>query len=114
MSYTELLPQLLEQKLMEIIPLKPLEPPYPRRYDPSARCDYHEGAIGHPIERYWCLKHKVQDLLDGPGAKHPKQPAPWPTGAQQCNKPRKWGERLRAPTNARTRPEATCGHGHDN
>ncbi|RDX92507.1 hypothetical protein CR513_25351, partial [Mucuna pruriens] len=26
-TYTELLPQLLEQKLMEVIPLKPLEPP---------------------------------------------------------------------------------------
>ncbi|RDX77670.1 hypothetical protein CR513_42164, partial [Mucuna pruriens] len=26
----ELLPQLLEQKLVEIIPFKPLEPPYPR------------------------------------------------------------------------------------
>ncbi|RDX97564.1 hypothetical protein CR513_19652, partial [Mucuna pruriens] len=65
MSYIELLPQLLEQKLMEIIPLKPLEPPYPRSYDPNARCDYHGGAVGHATERCWSLKHKVQDLLDG-------------------------------------------------
>ncbi|RDY05657.1 hypothetical protein CR513_10477, partial [Mucuna pruriens] len=65
MTYIELLPQLLKQKLMEIIPLKPLEPPYQRSYDPNARCDYHGGAIGHAIERCWSLKHKVQDLLEG-------------------------------------------------
>ncbi|RDY08602.1 hypothetical protein CR513_07147, partial [Mucuna pruriens] len=52
-------------KLVNIIPLKPLEPPYPRSYDPNVRCDYHDGAIGHATERCWSLKHKVQDLLDG-------------------------------------------------
>ncbi|RDX75833.1 hypothetical protein CR513_44247, partial [Mucuna pruriens] len=65
MPYTELLPRLLEQKLVEIIPLKPLEPPYPRSCSPNARCDYHCEAIGHATERCWSLKHKVQDLLDG-------------------------------------------------
>ncbi|RDX65119.1 hypothetical protein CR513_56254, partial [Mucuna pruriens] len=39
--------------------------PYPRSYDPNARCDCHGGAIGHATERCWGLKHKVQDLLDG-------------------------------------------------
>ncbi|RDX97020.1 hypothetical protein CR513_20266, partial [Mucuna pruriens] len=39
------------KKLVEIIPLKPLEPPYPRSYDPNARCDCHGGAIGHATER---------------------------------------------------------------
>ncbi|RDY00182.1 hypothetical protein CR513_16663, partial [Mucuna pruriens] len=42
----------------------PFEPPYPRSYDPNARCDYHGGAIGHAMERCWSLKHKVQNLLD--------------------------------------------------
>ncbi|RDX97794.1 hypothetical protein CR513_19389, partial [Mucuna pruriens] len=65
MTYTELLPRLLEQKLMEIVPLKPLVTPYPRSYDPNARCDYHNGVVGHATERCWSLKHKVQDLLDG-------------------------------------------------
>ncbi|RDY05181.1 hypothetical protein CR513_11015, partial [Mucuna pruriens] len=63
MTYTKLFPLLLEQKLIEVVPLKRLEPPYPRSYDPNARCDYHGGAIGHAIERCWSLKHKVQDLL---------------------------------------------------
>ncbi|RDY11606.1 hypothetical protein CR513_03707, partial [Mucuna pruriens] len=53
------------QKLVEKILLKPLEPPYPRSYNPNARCSYHDRAVGHATERYWSLKHKVQDLLDG-------------------------------------------------
>ncbi|RDX70333.1 hypothetical protein CR513_50429, partial [Mucuna pruriens] len=60
MTYTKLLPLLLEHKLVEIVPLKPLEPPYLRSYDSNIRC----GAIGHVTERCWSLKHKVQDLLD--------------------------------------------------
>ncbi|RDX99759.1 hypothetical protein CR513_17153, partial [Mucuna pruriens] len=52
-------------KQVEIIHLKPLEPPYPRSDNPNARCDYHGGAIGHATKMYWSLKHKVQDLLDG-------------------------------------------------
>ncbi|RDX84583.1 hypothetical protein CR513_34351, partial [Mucuna pruriens] len=47
-----------------VLPLKPLEPPYPRSYDPNAKCEYHAGAIGHSTERCWSFKHKVQDLLD--------------------------------------------------
>ncbi|RDX95815.1 hypothetical protein CR513_21598, partial [Mucuna pruriens] len=64
MPYAELLPLLLEQKLVEIIPLKPLESPYPRSYDPNARCDYHGRVVGHATKMCWSLKHKVQDLLD--------------------------------------------------
>ncbi|RDX89627.1 hypothetical protein CR513_28625, partial [Mucuna pruriens] len=64
MTYTKLFPLLLEQKLIEVVPLKPLEPSYPRSYDPNARCNYHGGAVGHATERCWSLKHKVQDLLD--------------------------------------------------
>ncbi|RDY01971.1 hypothetical protein CR513_14635, partial [Mucuna pruriens] len=64
MTYTKLFPLLLEQKLIEVVPLKPIELPYPRSYKPNNRCDYHGGAIGHATERCWSLKHKVQDLLD--------------------------------------------------
>ncbi|RDX93004.1 hypothetical protein CR513_24783, partial [Mucuna pruriens] len=56
---------LQEKKLVEIIPLKLLEPPYPKTYDPNARCDYHGRAVGHATERCWRMKHKVEDLLDG-------------------------------------------------
>ncbi|RDY03633.1 hypothetical protein CR513_12754, partial [Mucuna pruriens] len=48
-----------------VVSLKPLEPPYPRSYDPNAKCDYHAGVDGHSTEKCWGLKHKVQDLVEG-------------------------------------------------
>ncbi|RDX85840.1 hypothetical protein CR513_32900, partial [Mucuna pruriens] len=62
--YPELLKSLLERKLITIVPLKPVEPPYSKSYDPNSRCDYHGGVTGHATERCWGLKHKVQDLID--------------------------------------------------
>ncbi|RDX88782.1 hypothetical protein CR513_29574, partial [Mucuna pruriens] len=99
MTYTELLPQLLEQKLVEIVPLKPLVPSYPRSYDPNTRCNYHSEAVDHGTERYWSLKHKVQDLLDGgllgfqdQGLNVQSNPPNPERRNNQCNKPRKWGK----------------------
>ncbi|RDX92018.1 hypothetical protein CR513_25907, partial [Mucuna pruriens] len=48
----------------EVLPLKPLERPYPKIHNPNAKCDYHSGAVGHSTERCWSFKHKVQDLID--------------------------------------------------
>ncbi|RDX69713.1 hypothetical protein CR513_51131, partial [Mucuna pruriens] len=49
--YPELFKTLLEKKLITIVPLKPAKPPYSKSYDPNSRCEYHEGVIGHAIER---------------------------------------------------------------
>ncbi|RDY00987.1 hypothetical protein CR513_15740, partial [Mucuna pruriens] len=65
MTYTTLFPLLLQKNMIAILPLKPLEPPYPKSYDPNMKCDYHAGAVGHSTERCWGSKHKVQDLIDG-------------------------------------------------
>ncbi|RDX91180.1 hypothetical protein CR513_26874, partial [Mucuna pruriens] len=64
LPYSTLFPLLLKRGMIAILPLKPLEPPYPRSYDPSAKCDYHSGAVGHSTERCWSFKHKVQDLIE--------------------------------------------------
>ncbi|KAJ1378139.1 G-patch domain [Sesbania bispinosa] len=64
MSYTELLPHLIRSSLIVPCPMKPLEPPYPRGYDPNAKFDYHAGAVGHSTENCKVLKNKVQNLLD--------------------------------------------------
>ncbi|RDX78665.1 hypothetical protein CR513_41029, partial [Mucuna pruriens] len=50
---------------MEVVPLKPLVPPYPRSYDPNPKCDYYGEVVGHATEMCLSLKHKVQDLLNG-------------------------------------------------
>ncbi|XP_027337245.1 uncharacterized protein LOC113850932 [Abrus precatorius] len=44
--------------------MKPVEPPYPRGYDPNAKCEYHVGGIGHSMENCRALKFKVQDLIN--------------------------------------------------
>jgi len=64
MSYTELLPTLLHNSLVIILPMKPVQQPYPKNYDANAKCDYHDGAIDNSTERCFALKHKVQALID--------------------------------------------------
>ncbi|RDX68574.1 hypothetical protein CR513_52414, partial [Mucuna pruriens] len=64
MTYTTLYPLLLQNNMIAILQLKPLEPPYPRNYDPNTKCDYHTGVVGHSTEKCWGFMHKVQDLID--------------------------------------------------
>ena len=61
-SYTELLPQLIQSQLLAYVPLTPLEPPYPHWYDINASCDYHYGIKGHSMESCLVLKNQVQAL----------------------------------------------------
>ena len=49
-SYTELLPQLIQSQLLARTLLNPLIPPYLRWYDTNASCDYHYGTKGHSTE----------------------------------------------------------------
>ncbi|RDX69193.1 hypothetical protein CR513_51717, partial [Mucuna pruriens] len=64
MTYTKLLPHLIHNSLIVTVPLKPIQPPHPKSYDPNARYEHHVGTIGHTTERFLGLKHKVQDLID--------------------------------------------------
>jgi len=64
MSYTELLPKLIQSSLVVPVSMKPLEPPFPKGYDPNARCDYHAGVIGHSTKNCRALKFKVQNLIN--------------------------------------------------
>ena len=63
MTYTELLPRLIQNGQVAPVPMEPTQPPYPRWYDPNARCDYHAGAIGHTVENCPAFKHRVQALI---------------------------------------------------
>ena len=64
MSYAELLPQLIEMKLVEKHTLNIDPEKLPHNFDTNAQCDFHFGGRGHIIENYFSSKHKVQDLLD--------------------------------------------------
>ncbi|KAH1264940.1 hypothetical protein GmHk_01G000742 [Glycine max] len=63
MAYSELWPSLLENHLVVAIPGKVFQPPYPKWYDPGAKCAYHSGAPGHNIDSCIPFKYKVQHLI---------------------------------------------------
>jgi len=59
-TYTALLPQLLQQKLVEKPRVtKTYAPPYPDWFKPNEHCDYHHGVAGHSTEDCYVLKLKV-------------------------------------------------------
>jgi len=64
MTYTELMPQLLNEGLVSICHLNPLQTPNLKNYDPNTKCDYHNEVFGHSTERCLAFKRKVQSLLD--------------------------------------------------
>ncbi|KAA0065920.1 uncharacterized protein E6C27_scaffold538G001040 [Cucumis melo var. makuwa] len=59
----ELLPQLLKSHQVAIVSQKPMQPPYPKWYDPKAKCEYHARAVGHSSKNCFPLKAKMQSLV---------------------------------------------------
>ena len=64
MTYTKLLPILVEKKLLTLVQSKPKDPPYPEGYNVNATCDYHMGSTGHTTENCGALRNKVQGLIE--------------------------------------------------
>ena len=62
-TYTELLPKLLERQLVALSHVPPMKPPFPKWYNPNVYCDYHAGKPGHSTEDCHSFKHKVQALI---------------------------------------------------
>ena len=63
MTYEELLPVLIQNYGISVIPAKPRKPPYPRGYDVNTTCEYHGGVGGHSVENCKAFKDKVQSLI---------------------------------------------------
>ncbi|CAL5191953.1 unnamed protein product [Lathyrus oleraceus] len=64
MSYSQVLPYLIKDRLIVPKELRPMIPPYPPGFDVNARCDFHAGAPGHSTEDCKVLKSQVQKFLD--------------------------------------------------
>ena len=64
MSYTELLPILIQNYGISVILARPRRPPYPKKHDVSAKCEYHGGVGGHSMENCTAFKDKVQSLIN--------------------------------------------------
>ena len=46
MSYTELLPILIQNYGISVVPTRPRRPPYPKMYDVNVKWEYHRGVGG--------------------------------------------------------------------
>ena len=68
-SYTKLLPILIQNYEISVFPARPRRPPYPKKYDVNAKCEYHRGVGGHSVENCTTFKDKVQSLINADLAK---------------------------------------------
>ena len=64
MSYTELLRILIQNYGIFAILARLRRPPYPKKYDVNAKCEYHGGIGGHSMENCMTFKDKVQSLIN--------------------------------------------------
>ena len=58
MTYRELLPVLIQNYEIFIIPARLRRSPYPKGYDVNDRCEYHRGVRGHSMEDCMVFKDK--------------------------------------------------------
>ena len=63
MTYGELLPILIQNYGIFVIPARPRRPPYPKKYDINAKCEYYGRVGGHSMENCMTFKDKVQSLI---------------------------------------------------
>ena len=59
MSYTNLLPYLLDNQMVVVSPGKIYQPLSPWWYNANVTCAYHGGVPGHSIEQCVAFKHKA-------------------------------------------------------
>ena len=64
MTLSQILPQLLETKLVTLKEAPKFQNTTSPKYNPNARCAYHSDSPGHATEDCWALKNKIQDLID--------------------------------------------------
>ena len=63
-SYANLIPYLLDNEMVAITPTKVPQPSFFLGYNSNTTCAYLGGVLGHSIEHYMTLNHKVQNLID--------------------------------------------------
>ena len=63
MSYAELLPTLIQKKLVQTQPPPVVPSPLPWYYKANQTCAFHQGAPGHSVENCYPLRTEVQRLV---------------------------------------------------
>ena len=64
MSYRELLPILIQNYGIFVIPARSRRLPYLKGYNVNAICEYYEGVGGHSVENCTAFKDNVQSLIN--------------------------------------------------
>ena len=64
MTYEDLLPFLIANRMAVISPGRIYQPPFPKWYNPDPTCAYHGKTPGHSTEQCLSFKHKVQSLIE--------------------------------------------------
>ena len=64
MTLSQILPQLLETKLVTLKEAPKNQNTTSPKYNPNARCAYHSDSPGHTTDDCWSLKNKIQDMID--------------------------------------------------
>jgi len=54
---------LLSYGLIALTPSNPMQPSFPRWYDPDQRCECHSDVLGHSIENYKNFKYQVRKMV---------------------------------------------------
>jgi hypothetical protein len=63
MTLKELYAKLLSIGQIALLPLPPMQPPFPTWYNPELTCEYHAGNTGHSIENCVAFKKRVLQLI---------------------------------------------------
>ena len=61
-TYTELLPRVLERQLIALSHIPPIKPPFPKWYNLNVYYDYHAEKLGHSIEDCNSLNTRCKHL----------------------------------------------------
>ncbi|XP_039683827.1 uncharacterized protein [Medicago truncatula] len=64
MKYAELFPDFLKRNLVQTKPPPPMPKKLPARFRADLSFVFHQGALGHDIERCYAFKNAVQDLFE--------------------------------------------------
>lgn len=64
MSYSELLPTLIQKSLVFPKKLKSMVYPFLPVYGQNVRCEFHGGSSGHTTKDCKTLKYKVKELIN--------------------------------------------------
>lgn len=64
MAYSQLLPHLVQNALVDPKSLKQLISPIPKWFNPNIKYEYHTGIVGHSTKDCTSFKAKVQEFID--------------------------------------------------